>query len=79
MKMETGAVKCYVAQMRRELRNFDYALGEIERLIDNPDYTAYCGSNASGIAYHMQELCDTRKYFNCAFRYLRDELDDTDE
>ena len=70
--------KCSIAQMRRELHNFEFELEDIERLLDDAEYTAHCGTNAAGIKYSVEALIEVRKYFNRAFRYLLGELTDAE-
>lgn len=76
---DNETAKCYICQMRRELHNFEYSLEEIERLLADEKYTAYCSTNAAGLKYFVQDLREVRKYFNRAFRGLLDELENTED
>lgn len=72
---DSGAVKCYIYQMRRELQNVEYELEQIEQLLADEKYTACYSTNAVGLKYSVQELREVRKYFNRAFRGLLGELE----
>ena len=81
-KMDKDYAKQLIWQIRRELGgNLLFDLGEIEHLLDDPNYyyDVYHGKQDEYIAYYTKQAVESRKEFNRLFRNLIDALKDDDE
>ena len=78
--MEKDLVKSFVRQMRREIGEFNFYLGKIEKLIEDDNYHDFgFSSNRAELDWEAKGLKETRKYFNKAFRGLLESITDENE